>query len=284
MTAHVTDPTLWAVTAMLAFVVTTSTMWLGWSVSPRIVEQLGSQFVVLLGIGLYYQVSGRSEALARMGYASALFLALANLGQATTYILGTVGAPFQDAALRAADAALGFSWTSWTAWVNQHPLLGRLFWVSYRSDLTEAALLVMLLSLRSLEQVTAFLRAVALSLGVALIGLELMPALGMIPDAPSIPVRLGLREGTYHSLSILGTPGIISMPSFHAVMSVLVVVACWPFRSLRWPLLAWNVVMLVATISEGGHYLVDVLAGVMLAIVAARVAGMPALRRSAVTH
>jgi membrane-associated phospholipid phosphatase len=46
---------------------------------------------------------------------------------------------------------------------------------------------------------------------------------------------------------------------------------------VRWPVLAFNVVMLLATVHSGAHYLVDVLAGILLAVIAARVVNMPSL-------
>jgi membrane-associated phospholipid phosphatase len=42
--------------------------------------------------------------------------------------------------------------------------------------------------------------------------------------------------------------------------------ACWPLRWVRLAVIPWNIAMLVATPLGGGHYLVDVLAGMLVAI------------------
>ena len=50
--------------------------------------------------------------------------------------------------------------------------------------------------------------------------------------------------------------GLIDFPSFHGAMAV------WYGRTLpyvRWPLVVWNILVLLATPIEGGHHVVDVL-------------------------
>lgn len=62
-------------------------------------------------------------------------------------------------------------------------------------------------------------------------------------------------------LRIQAIDGVISYPSFHAVVGFLVL-AMW--RKNAWTLTAagtWLVVMLLATLPGGGHYLVDLIAG-----------------------
>ena len=59
------------------------------------------------------------------------------------------------------------------------------------------------------------------------------------------------------------------------------VAALWPIARLRWPVLILNNAMLVATPIDGAHYLVDVLAGVVIAggsLLAARALAMRAGR------
>jgi membrane-associated phospholipid phosphatase len=59
--------------------------------------------------------------------------------------------------------------------------------------------------------------------------------------------------------------GIVTMPSGHAAGAFLCAWAAWDMKLLRIPLLLLNVLMAVAAISHGGHYLVDILAGGMVA-------------------
>lgn len=66
-------------------------------------------------------------------------------------------------------------------------------------------------------------------------------------------------------------PGLIAAPSFHAVSAQLLARAVWPDRRLR-PLAAlWWAVLVGTAIPVGGHYLLDLAAGIGLAEVAWRV-------------
>ena len=93
------------------------------------------------------------------------------------------------------------------------------------------------------------------------------------------PVFTGLRDGSVRALVALGAEGVITFPSLHAALAVIMIAALWPVAVLRWPILALNVVMLVATPIDGAHYLIDILAGIgiaALSIVAARAVAMRA--------
>jgi membrane-associated phospholipid phosphatase len=82
-----------------------------------------------------------------------------------------------------------------------------------------------------------------------------------------------VREGALRALDSGTLGGIITFPSFHAAAAVLYLWAFWSVWWMRPIALITNVGMLLATPIGGGHYFVDVLAGVgvaVLAIAAAR--------------
>jgi membrane-associated phospholipid phosphatase len=90
------------------------------------------------------------------------------------------------------------------------------------------------------------------------------------------------REGTLRHLELLGLGGIVTFPSFHAASAILYLWALWPVRWMRSIVLIVNGAMLAATPLNGGHYFVDVFAGVgiaILSIVAARRIGRLIARR-----
>jgi membrane-associated phospholipid phosphatase len=60
--------------------------------------------------------------------------------------------------------------------------------------------------------------------------------------------------------------GIITFPSFHAALGIIFIAGLWPIPVLRWIGLIVNVLMIAATPVEGGHYFIDVLAGVVIAL------------------
>jgi hypothetical protein len=112
---------------------------------------------------------------------------------------------------------------------------------------------------------------------------------GIVPAvSTSWPVFYGLRDGSLRLLVAVGAEGIITFPSLHAALAVIVSVALWPVRWLRWPILllnaamlvVLNAAMLVATPIDGSHYLTDVLAGVGLAALSLLLAHTIAARMS----
>ena len=50
----------------------------------------------------------------------------------------------------------------------------------------------------------------------------------------SWPVFYGLRDGTFRFLVAVGAEGIITFPSLHAALAVIVIAAIWPVAVLRW--------------------------------------------------
>ncbi len=75
-----------------------------------------------------------------------------------------------------------------------------------------------------------------------------------------------LRAGSARTLDFDQLLGLVSFPSFHAGSALLLAMAT---RNLRWlwaPFLVFNLAIIVGTISEGGHNLMDVLGGCAFAI------------------
>jgi membrane-associated phospholipid phosphatase len=68
-------------------------------------------------------------------------------------------------------------------------------------------------------------------------------------------------------LTVSRTQGIVAFPSFHTVAGVLLANMA---RGRKWflPVLALNVLMIVSVMSEGAHFAVDMLSGLICACVA----------------
>lgn len=98
----------------------------------------------------------------------------------------------------------------------------------------------------------------------------------------------GLRSGANTTLGADELTGIITMPSFHAASAILLIYAFWSFQLLRWPFIVLNVIMFFSAVPVGGHYFVDTLGGLLLAVIAIFVASRlhrppPAAHLSAVS-
>lgn len=66
--------------------------------------------------------------------------------------------------------------------------------------------------------------------------------------------------------------GTVTFPSFHTVLA-LVIVQALAHSPLRWPAVAWGALTIVATVPIGGHYVVDLVGGMLVWIACAWLAG-----------
>jgi membrane-associated phospholipid phosphatase len=69
---------------------------------------------------------------------------------------------------------------------------------------------------------------------------------------------------TRHSIPYPGA-GIVTFPSYHSAVAVILMYASWPYRWLRLVIVPLNIAVLLSTPFNGGHYLSDVLGGVAIA-------------------
>ena len=195
------------------------------------------------------------------------------------------GIPLQDDALAHWDALLGFQWDTVAQWAASDKPLEKVLVNAYVSATPEGALLLLLGScLRPWERNRELIWIAAVGSALTAATFIFFPAIGRIGhlDKEFIDRLMEIRAGTAE-MSYGPTPSIVCFPSFH---TVVVVVFTYVSRHSRWALAACaalNSVMLLAIPPIGGHYLVDVLAGVAvalasIAIVRIGTAGLGAVR------
>jgi hypothetical protein len=208
-------------------------------------------------------------------------------------VAGAANFPLQDANLLAIDRALGLDWRAYLDFVNDRPLLAT--WLSYGYTMIRwpifaiPALLAGVYLFRRLQEFI-FAFAIALIITTAIstfvpaigvfqqIGLDVAAFANIQPQAYLDQMRdLGpVRNGILRQLDLLNLAGIVTFPSFHACSAVLYAWALWPVWWARPFAILANGAMLAATPVDGGHYFIDVFAGVavaVLAITAARAVG-----------
>jgi membrane-associated phospholipid phosphatase len=105
---------------------------------------------------------------------------------------------------------------------------------------------------------------------------NLNPAAAFVHVAP----LKGLREATLTMLSLDGMEGIITFPSYHAALAIVLGWALWQVPWLRWPGAILNGLVVAATPVDGGHYFIDVFAGAVIAALSIAVARSLAIRRA----
>jgi membrane-associated phospholipid phosphatase len=91
-----------------------------------------------------------------------------------------------------------------------------------------------------------------------------LPTLGRTTAA----IVLALRDKTLGTIDFEAVNGIISFPSMHAAVAIIVPYTVRWSRWMFWPIAALNAVMLASAVPSGNHYLVDIIAGVAVAVVA----------------
>lgn len=202
-----------------------------------------------------------------------------------TYVAAATNLPMQDATLLAIDRALGLDWVAFAAFVDQHPALAA--WLSYGYSMIRWPIFgipVLLawagLYLRLQEFTLAFLLALIITAFVS----ALVPAIGVFQQLGLDPASFenlspgaylhqlrdlpAVREGSLRELELLSLGGIVTFPSFHAASALLFTWALWPLRWVRPLAIAANGAMLASTPLDGGHYFIDLAAGLAVAAVA----------------
>ena len=179
--------------------------------------------------------------------------------------------PMADTLLSRADAALGFDWLAWFTWIEAHPTFAFILAKSYSSIPSQILLLVIYFAYADAKRVDELLLAAILSVPVIVTGMVLLPAVGAWSqhDVGMVePWRADILALRSHTLvTVVATKGIVSFPSFHAELGIFFANMA---RGRKWflPVLILNLILLASAISEGAHYGVDILGGIVVALVA----------------
>ena len=62
--------------------------------------------------------------------------------------------------------------------------------------------------------------------------------------------------------------GLVTFPSFHTSLAIITTYAVRGIRFVTLPVAILNGLVIVSTLPEGGHYLIDVIAGAIISIIA----------------
>ena len=210
-----------------------------------------------------------------------------------TYVAASTNLPMQDANLLAIDRAFGLDWAAYVGFADDRPALAT--WLNCGYNMIRwpiFAIPVVLAATGRYQRIEEFTFAFGLALIVTTIISGLVPAIGVFQQVGLDPISIKnlnlqpyldqlrdlppTRDGVLRHLDLLNLGGIVTFPSFHAASAVLYAWALWPVRWMRPIVVLAFTAMLAATPINGGHYLIDIIAGTaiaVLAIVAARRAG-----------
>jgi hypothetical protein len=274
---------IWATVATLALLVAVTFPLAGLTLAPRDIALNAVLSAVLLAGAAFYTWVRPDERIARLLHAAPQFVLMTFLGGALSYSAMATTLPLWDATFDAMDKALGFDWPALLAWTGRHPELALILKLAYASMLPQmAVVIVALVTMRAFGELDRFILAFGLAALMTMTICAVTPSLCagyFYRDAVAAQPHLGLtwnsvahvlalRSGEMTFVSMATAEGIVTMPSFHTVSAILFLIAFWHVAWLRWPGLALNVAMLAATPIVGGHYLVDLIVGLAVALVA----------------
>jgi hypothetical protein len=260
------------VTTMIAVAVVWN-RWQGISWQPSLMVWLASP-IVLLVVSAVYAVVRPQPVIAEIAFWSALWLLYPVFATRLTYLSVAAGYPLADATLNDVDTALGFHWLEWAKFTVGHPLFNDLQRYSYLSYAWQPVLTIPVLAVcrpryGNAKFLTSMLFAMLLTLLITTFTPAIGPAYALGLEPLPAPIIQALRAT--HGAQNLPYAGIVSFPSFHAVMAILFIQA---HRGLSWTLpavLVFNVLMLISIPYCGDHYLIDVAGGLAVAIATIRI-------------
>lgn len=232
--------------------------------NPDVIRLCGIVLVVSLIVGL------RSANVARVLRAIVQFILIAQTFNRLSYaLMASTPFPLADDLLSHWDSILGFDWLAWYDLSSVEPFKTPLH-LAYRSIPVQVLVLCLWYGHADRGRIDELLMAVIFSLPFVLAGMVTLPGVGAwthygVGVEPWRDTIMALHS---HTMTGIGdTMGIITFPSFHTVSAVLLT---WMARrsKLFAPVLVLNGFMLASTPSQGAHYGVDVLAGLITAGVA----------------
>ncbi|WP_294190523.1 phosphatase PAP2 family protein [uncultured Sphingomonas sp.] len=248
--------------------------------------------LALLGGAAWY---GRRHERPRLAAGSIAFLQMTLFtlfGVVLAYALAARAGAMWDARLAAADRMLGFDWLAVFTTADRAPAALWIGGFAYHSlTLQMVTCIVAMSAYAQFDRLRIAIAAAILSGFVTILISWWVPAMGNVFDParytrlwPSIAwleqaMIAGLRDGTWRVLDLTKLMGIVSFPSFHATLPVIL---SWAQRDTPvWRFVApvWAGVTIIATPLFGGHYGVDVLGGLALAPLALVVAPWLVRRR-----
>lgn len=241
---------------------------------------------LLLAVGWHYRRRRPDPRLALALTCTAELMAFAAVAAPLSYLAAAAATnvPLRDPWLDAVDHMLGLDWKALLAWMNSHPALHPIFLYAYSSLMPQAAIVVLALAFAGrllwlrvfmLSFVFAVLATIALSAvlpaegawGFYGITADQYSAISPATRDVHLPIFHGLRNGSFRLLIATGSDGIITFPSLHAALVLILAAGLWPAPVLRWIGLALNAFMLVSIPIDGGHYFSDILAGLGIAAI-----------------
>lgn len=186
------------------------------------------------------------------------------------------GAPYTDDALSKADLMLGIYAPAITLMFAKHPEIASLLALIYNTSLPVCVVCGLALAAfghtsRAHELAFAFtfclLFASTVSIFLPALGSTVYHGIEGVVGLPSSAGNFHMATVAYYRddptaiFDLRKTQGIVTFPSFHMVMAILVPYAIRGRGIVTWFAVGWGLLVTVSSVVIGGHYIVDLLGG-----------------------
>ncbi|MGX5831690.1 phosphatase PAP2 family protein [Mesorhizobium sp. 43Arga] len=249
-----------------------------WAVAKFAIKRLGSDASTAASIIRHF-----SKSLLMLVSAALAFIPLTVATSVFMYLATASARPLVDEKLATLDAMLGFNWVSFLAASNQSAVWSSaLFWTYHALGPQVPIVLLVHLMRQRQDRVFEFIALMAVSSLFTGPLMAIFPAAGayaFYKPAPELfsnltaqagmwhySTLLSLRSGAPYELIVSNAEGLVTFPSFHTALGILVVYALRDIRPLFVAALIVNAIMIVSTLPEGGHHLVDVIVGAAIGL------------------
>lgn len=180
-----------------------------------------------------------------------------------------------DTDLLKLDRMLGVNTIAIMQWTFSHPFLCRVLGTEYGTMGAQLLLIPLLITTVFHRQKEAEVFYIA-NMSAILVGFMIyyfFPTISpagvlqshyFLPEEKNLPL---LFYQIHHHIKITAqTEGLIAFPSFHVIWAILLTYVCRSLSKLIfYPVLCMNILLVLATVMLGFHYMTDVLAGAVLA-------------------
>ncbi|MET3593145.1 membrane-associated phospholipid phosphatase [Mesorhizobium shonense] len=237
-------------------------------------------------------LAGTIDAMKNVGTFLMLFIPLSMASFLFMYLAANTTRPLMDAYLASFDAAIGFDWLRTVELANRVPSVATTMVYCYAALSYELPMVFLVQSIWGRrERVLEFVALSALSGLMTGILMLAVPAAGAyafhMPDRGTfnhftavgglahLSTLAQLRTSAPFTFLITNTIGLTSFPSFHTALGIIITYNLR--RSILFlPVVVINAIMILATVPEGGHYLVDVLSGAAVGVISILVVNLVA--------
>ena len=241
--------------------------------------------ILLMCVALYYKYKRHEEKLYAIIISTVELVSYSLVLAILSYVAAYFGLSSKEVFFANLDYLIQFNWLDHYNIVNSHTFIKHLLYYSYLSLMPQYVVaLAMLHFFTTGVWLRIFINSFAILAIITLIISALLPAVEAdvffgiteaVKNGDVWSVKnllqaehfLNLNNKTMTVIPISNMQGIVSFPSFHTVVGLILVMCFSQVKWLRFPFLALNTLLIAATPSIGGHYLVDTLAGMVIALI-----------------